>query len=65
MVLPAAKQFVVYQGGDRVPILMITALDDRESIEQALSAGATEYITKPIQWALLSEQVQRLLTGSK
>ena len=52
-------------GGDRVPILMITALDDRESIEQALSAGATEYITKPIQWALLSEQVQRLLTGSK
>ena len=48
-------------GGDRIPIVMITALDDRESIEQALNAGATDYITKPIQWAVLSEQVQRLL----
>lgn len=49
-------------GGDRVPILMITALDDRESIQQALSAGATDHITKPIQWAVLSEKVQRLLS---
>ena len=48
-------------GGDRLPILMITALDDPESIQQALDAGATDYITKPIQWAVLSEKVQRLL----
>jgi PleD family two-component response regulator len=51
--------------GDRVPILMITALDDHESIEQALSVGATNYITKPIQWSVLSDQVQRLLIASK
>ncbi len=56
------KQIRSLPGGDRVPILMITALDDRESIEQALSAGATDYMTKPIQWAVLSEQVQRLLS---
>lgn len=48
-------------GGDRLPILMITALDDRESVEQAFGAGATDYITKPIQWGVLSEKVQRLL----
>ena len=49
-------------GGDRVSIVMITALDDPESIQQALSVGATDYITKPIQWAVLSEKVERLLS---
>lgn len=48
-------------GGDRVPILMITALDDSESVQKALEAGATDYITKPIKWAVLSEKVERLL----
>lgn len=48
-------------GGDRVSILMITALDDPESIQQALDAGANDYITKPIQWGVLSEKVERLL----
>ena len=49
-------------GGDRLPILMITALDDKESIQEALDAGASDYITKPIQWAILSEKVQSLLS---
>ncbi len=48
-------------GGDRVAIVMITALDDSESIQKALDAGASDYITKPIQWEILSEKVERLL----
>ena len=51
--------------GDRIPILMITVLNDRESVEQAFKAGATDYITKPIHWSVLSERVRRLLNGSK
>ena len=49
-------------GGDSVPILMITVLDDRESVERAFNAGATDYITKPIYWAVLSQRVRRLLS---
>ena len=52
-------------GGERVPILMITVLDDRESVEQAFNAGATDYITKPIHWAVLSQRVRRLLTANQ
>ena len=48
-------------GGDRTPILMITVLDDQDSVDQAFSAGTTDYITKPIHWAVLSQRVQRLL----
>lgn len=47
------------------PILMITALDDQDSVDQAFTAGATDYVTKPIYWAVLSQRVQRLLVASQ
>jgi diguanylate cyclase (GGDEF)-like protein len=43
------------------PILMITALDDPESVDRAFDAGASDYITKPIHWAVLRQRVRRLL----
>lgn len=44
-----------------IPILMVTVLDDQESIDRAFSVGATDYITKPIHWAVLRQRVKRLL----
>ena len=52
-------------GGDRLPILMITVLDDSESVDRAFNAGATDYITKPIHWSVLSQRVRRLLDGNR
>ncbi len=50
--------------GDRTPpILMITVLDDQESIERAFEVGASDYITKPIKWDVLAQRVNRLLTS--
>jgi len=46
---------------DYTPILMITALDDPESVDRAFDAGASDYITKPIHWAVLRQRVRRLL----
>ena len=48
-------------GGDRTPILMITSLDDKESIARAFAVGATEYVTKPIHWYVLLQRVRRLI----
>jgi len=47
------------------PILMITSLDDSQSVEQAFSAGATDYVTKPIHWALLRHRVRGLRDSIK
>ena len=44
--------------GLRVPVLMLTGLNDTESIERAYEAGATDFITKPIQWVLLTHRVR-------
>ena len=48
-------------GGDRTPILMITSLDNKESIARAFAVGASEYVTKPIHWAVLLQRVRRLI----
>ena len=48
-------------GGDRTPILMITSLDDKESIARAFAVGASEYVTKPIHWFVLLQRVRRLI----
>ncbi|MBD2465140.1 PleD family two-component system response regulator [Oscillatoria sp. FACHB-1407] len=48
--------------GDRCPpVLMITALDDEKSVDLAFEVGATDYITKPIHWAVLRQRVRRVL----
>lgn len=52
-------------GGDRIPILMITVLDDQDSVDHAFAVGATDYVTKPIYWAVLSQRVQRLLAAAQ
>ena len=48
-----------------IPVLMITSLDDSQSIEQAFAAGATDYVTKPIHWALLRHRVRGLRDSIK
>jgi CheY-like chemotaxis protein len=43
------------------PILIITALEDQESVDRAFRAGASDFVTKPIHWAVLRQRVRRLL----
>ncbi len=45
----------------RTPILMITSLDDEKSVDRAFEAGATDYVTKPIHWAVLRQRLRQLL----
>ena len=43
----------------------MTGLDDVDSIRRAYEAGATDFITKPIPWLVLSHRVRYLLRGSR
>ena len=51
-------------GGAHVPIIMLTGLDDMQSIEEAYSVGATEFLVKPINSSLLPRRVRFLLRAS-
>ena len=50
--------------GDRIPILMITGLNDQASVDWAFAVGATDYVTKPIQPLVLRRRVRHLLEAS-
>lgn len=49
---------------EHLPIIMLTALDDQESIDQAYGCGATDFITKPLNIALLPHRVRYLLRSA-
>ncbi len=52
-------------GGEDVPIIMVTGLDDIESIERAYEVGATDFITKPINWPTLHHRVRYMIRASR
>jgi PAS domain S-box-containing protein len=49
---------------DRIPVLMITGLNDQASVDWAFEAGATDFVTKPIHPPVLRRRVRRLLEAS-
>jgi predicted signal transduction protein with EAL and GGDEF domain/CheY-like chemotaxis protein len=52
-------------GGANVPIVMVTGHDDAKSIDQAYEAGATDFVVKPINWALLAHRIRYVLRGAR
>ena len=53
-------------GGEHVPVLMLTGLDDESSIARAYEAGATDFFVKSTtQWTLLSERLRYMIRASR
>ena len=44
--------------GEHLPIVMLTGIEDEASIDRAYEGGATDFITKPINWVLLGHRVR-------
>jgi signal transduction histidine kinase len=51
--------------GMHVPVLIMTGLEDYQSITQAYDAGATDFIVKPINGLLLGHRVRYMLRASQ
>ena len=47
--------------GARTPVLMITGLDDLDSIRRAYEAGATDFASKPVNWLVICQRVRYML----
>lgn len=48
-----------------IPILILTALNDEESVVRAFESGAADYWTKPVNWVVLRQRVRRLIQQSR
>jgi CheY-like chemotaxis protein len=51
--------------GAHTPILIMTGLDDYGSITQAYDAGATDFLTKPLNGLLLTHRVRYIVRSSR
>ncbi len=51
--------------GEDIPVLMVTGHDDVDSVNRAYEAGATDFLSKPINWALLGHRVRYMLRASR
>ncbi|WP_414550366.1 diguanylate cyclase domain-containing protein [Anabaena sp. CCY 0017] len=51
--------------GQCTPVLMITGLDDQESVDRAFEVGAVDFVTKPIHWPVLRQRVKFLIEQSQ
>jgi signal transduction histidine kinase len=47
------------------PIIMVSGLEDDESVDRAFSVGAVEYITKPICWPLLIHRLANICAATQ
>lgn len=47
------------------PIIMMTAHDDAESIDNAFRAGATDFAMKPVNWALLHHKIKYVMRSQE
>jgi len=50
--------------GTSVPIVMVTGGDDLEAVTRAYEAGATDFVSKPINWPILGHRVLYVLRAS-
>jgi len=51
--------------GEHIPILVLTGLDNVDSINQAYFDGATDFLSKPINWTLLGHKIRYLLRSAE
>ncbi len=67
VVMPGIDGFEICQGlrklpgGEFVPIIMTTASNDFEAIKRAYEVGATDFVTKPINYVILTHRVRYML----
>jgi diguanylate cyclase (GGDEF)-like protein len=47
-----------------VPIVMVTGHEDSTAITRAFEAGATDFISKPVNWALLPRRLEYILRNA-
>jgi len=50
---------------DNVPIVIVTGHDDPQAVRRAFEAGATDFVPKPVNWALLPRRLEYILRNAQ
>ena len=61
----ACRELRRRNGGADTPILMMTGLEDLDAIDRAYEAGATDFVTKPINYKILGRRLHYMLRARR
>ena len=61
----ACRTLRTLPGGESVPILMVTGHEDIQSITSAYEAGATDFLSKSSNWAIVAHRVRYMLRAAR
>ncbi len=61
----ACRELRRREGGDFTPVLMTTGLGNYEAIDRAYEAGATDFVTKPINYGVLGRRLMYMLRARR
>ena len=53
------------QESEHLPVIMVTGLEDVNSVQRAFDVGATSFLTKPMNWALLDYHIKYVLRAKR
>jgi CheY-like chemotaxis protein len=71
LTMPVADGIAVIEtlrGGSRnatIPVVVITGHDDAQAVERAYLAGATSFLTKPLNWLLFTPHIEFVLRSGQ
>lgn len=50
-----------YPRTSRMPIVVVTSRNDADAVRASLEAGATSFVTKPLNWSMFANHIEYLL----
>ncbi|MBL3528589.1 MAG: diguanylate cyclase [gamma proteobacterium endosymbiont of Lamellibrachia anaximandri] len=62
--LQVCERLRLLPGGEHLPVIMVTGHDDLPAIEKAYAVEATDFVTKPVVWAVLVQRIRYLLRAA-
>lgn len=63
--MDVCRRIRLLPGGETLPILLLTAYDIEPVVDEAFAAGATDFISKPINLKLLGRRLQHLICAAR
>lgn len=61
----ACERIRAIDEGRDLPIVVVTGDENTRSVERAYEAGATDFVSKPVNWSLLGHRVRYILRSSR
>ncbi|MCL4878293.1 MAG: PAS domain S-box protein [Anaerolineae bacterium] len=61
----ACRRIKALPEGEHVPVLMVTSLDDDDSVQKAFAAGAVDYLNRPFRVDVVRHRLRVVLNAKK